>query len=67
VLLGIAFLWFEEQAVNWVVLECSVGGTSSSTNYVDAQIAIITSIGLDHCHMLGETVEEIATNKAGII
>ena len=67
VLAIMAFLHFRENDVEVAVIECSVGGTSSSTNFIDADVAVITSIGLDHCHLLGDTREEICRDKSGII
>ena len=45
--------------MTWGVIECSIGGLSSSTNFLDTNIAVIVSIGLDHQEILGETIEEI--------
>lgn len=59
--------WFAGQEVDVVVLETGLGGRLDSTNIVDPILSIITNIGLDHCDMLGETLSEIAFEKAGII
>lgn len=59
--------WFARQDVDIVVLETGLGGRLDSTNIVEPVLSIITNIGLDHCDMLGETLSEIAFEKAGII
>jgi len=62
-----AFLHFADLAVDVAVIEVGLGGTWDSTNVIQAPVAAITSIGLDHTQVLGDTEEEIATDKAGII
>lgn len=62
-----AFLHFKEERCDFVVLEVGVGGRLDATNIVSPYLCAITSIGLDHCEALGETVDQIATHKAGII
>lgn len=62
-----ALNWFAEQQVDYVVLETGLGGRLDSTNIVTPVLSVITNIGLDHCDMLGETLPEIAFEKAGII
>ena len=65
---AIAFLYFARAGVDVVVLECGMGGRLDSTNVIDAPLlSVITGIALDHTAFLGETVEEIAKEKAGII
>lgn len=59
--------WFAKQGVDYVVLETGLGGRLDSTNIVSPVLSVITNIGLDHCDMLGETLPEIAFEKAGII
>ncbi len=59
--------WFAKQEVDIVVLETGLGGRLDSTNIVTPLLSVITNIGLDHCDMLGETLPEIAFEKAGII
>ena len=59
--------WFARQKVDIVVLETGLGGRLDSTNIVTPVLSVITNIGLDHCDMLGETLPEIAFEKAGII
>ncbi len=63
----IALIYFADKKCDIVVLETGLGGTYDSTNVVDSMISIITNIGLDHMDILGNTVEEITRNKAGII
>ena len=62
-----ALQWFADEKVDCVVLETGLGGRLDSTNIVTPVLSIITNIGLDHCDMLGETLGEIAFEKAGII
>ena len=62
----IAFLYFREQEVDLVLLEVGIGGLLDTTNVVTGEIAVITSIGLDHQETLGDSLEEIAEQKAGI-
>ncbi len=62
-----ALQWFADEKVDVVVLETGLGGRLDSTNIVTPVLCIITNIGLDHCDMLGETLGEIAFEKAGII
>ena len=59
--------WFAKQEVDIVVLETGLGGRLDSTNIVTPILSVITNIGLDHCDMLGDTLPEIAFEKAGII
>lgn len=63
----LALNWFAHEKVDVVVLETGLGGRLDSTNIVTPILSIITNIGLDHCDMLGETLPEIAFEKAGII
>ena len=62
----IALLYFKEQGVDLVLLEVGIGGLLDTTNVVTGEIAIITSIGLDHQETLGDSLEEIAEQKVGI-
>jgi len=62
----IALLYFKEQEVDLVLLEVGIGGLLDTTNVVSGEIAVITSIGLDHQETLGNSLEEIAEQKAGI-
>lgn len=62
----IALFYFKEQGVDLVLLEVGIGGLLDTTNVVTGEIAVITSIGLDHQETLGDSLEEIAKQKAGI-
>ncbi|MGE5454152.1 MAG: bifunctional folylpolyglutamate synthase/dihydrofolate synthase [Methylocystaceae bacterium] len=67
VLTAAALLYFSNQAVDIAVIEVGMGGIYDSTNIVRPLVSIITNIELDHTAYLGNTITEIATNKAGII
>lgn len=62
-----ALVCYKNSGVKAVVLEVGLGGRLDAVNVVDADIAVITSIGLDHVKILGDTVEKIAFEKSGII
>lgn len=62
-----ALEYFADVAVDVAVVEVGMGGTWDSTNVIDAKVSVLTNVALDHTQVLGETVEEIATDKAGII
>lgn len=64
---GMAFDTFARQEVDIAVVEVGLGGRLDSTNIITPLVSVITNIGLDHTQMLGETLEEIAFEKAGII
>lgn len=64
---GMAFRWFADQQVDVAVIEAGLGGRLDSTNLITPELSIITSIGLDHCALLGNTLAEIAAEKAGIM
>lgn len=66
-LTALAFLCFADQNCQWAVIETGLGGRRDSTNNLRAEAAILTRIGLDHQGILGNTIEEIAMEKAGII
>lgn len=66
-LTAIAFLLYAENRVAHAVLECGLGGRLDATNVCEPELCVITRIGLDHCDWLGDTVEKIAGEKAGII
>ena len=63
---GMAFWWFAKSKVDVAVIEVGLGGRLDSTNIITPELSIITSIGLDHCALLGNTRPEIAREKAGI-
>lgn len=68
VITAVAFLYFKEKGCDYVVLEVGLGGSGDSTNVCkEPLMTIITSISMDHMDRLGNTIEEIATEKAGII
>ncbi|MGC9451886.1 MAG: bifunctional folylpolyglutamate synthase/dihydrofolate synthase [Oceanipulchritudo sp.] len=64
---GMAFLHFAEAQVDIGIIETGLGGRLDATNVVDPEISIITSISLDHTEILGDTLEAIASEKAGIL
>lgn len=64
---GLAFDYFASKEVDVVVLEVGLGGRLDSTNVIDPIVSVITNIGLDHMNLLGDTVQKIAVEKAGII
>lgn len=64
---ALAFQLFADTPIDVLVLEVGIGGEWDATNVADADVAVFTSIDLDHTKTLGDTVEEIATTKAGII
>ena len=63
---GLAFSWFASRKVDIAVIETGLGGRLDSTNIITPELCVITSIGLDHCAMLGDTRAKIAAEKAGI-
>ena len=67
VLTGMAFAAFADAPVDVAVVEVGMGGSWDATNVIDAPIAVITPIGMDHAEYLGATVGEIAAEKAGVI
>jgi dihydrofolate synthase / folylpolyglutamate synthase len=64
---AMAFWQFARKRCDIAIIETGLGGRLDATNVVDPEVAVITSIGLDHCEMLGDTLEKIAAEKAGII
>jgi len=66
-LTAIAFTWFAEQRVEVAVLEVGLGGRLDATNSVEPIVSVITDIGIDHTEYLGNTIREIAGEKAGIL
>jgi dihydrofolate synthase/folylpolyglutamate synthase len=67
ILTAMAFLYFQEMGVEWAVLEAGMGGRLDCTNTVNPRVSGITNISLDHTDVLGNTLTEIAREKAGII
>ncbi|TNL96684.1 bifunctional folylpolyglutamate synthase/dihydrofolate synthase [Corynebacterium tapiri] len=67
VLIAIAYSAFADAPVDVAVVEVGLGGTWDATNVISSDVAVVMPIGLDHTDYLGETLEEIAGEKAGII
>lgn len=67
VVTAIAFLYFMRSKVEWAVIEVGMGGRLDATNIIRPEVAVITGIGIDHREFLGNTIREIAGEKAGII
>lgn len=69
ILLTLAFKFFAREAVNYAVIETGIGGLLDATNSIHRQdkLAVITQIGYDHQHILGNSLKEIAKQKAGIV
>jgi dihydrofolate synthase/folylpolyglutamate synthase len=64
---ALCFWYFKKEKVDIAVIETGLGGRLDSTNIIEPEVAAITSIGMDHMQFLGNTIESIATEKAGII
>lgn len=64
---AMAFDHFAKQGVDVAVIEVGLGGRLDSTNIITPELSVITNIGWDHMNLLGDTLEKIATEKAGII
>ena len=64
---ALAFDYFAKEKVDIAVIETGLGGRLDSTNIINPELCIITNIGLDHTNLLGNSIEEIAMEKAGII
>jgi dihydrofolate synthase/folylpolyglutamate synthase len=67
ILTAMAFAAFADAPVDVAVVEIGMGGTWDATNIADAAVAVVTPVSLDHTKYLGGTIEQIATEKAGII
>jgi dihydrofolate synthase/folylpolyglutamate synthase len=66
--LSMALTYFSLKNVDYVALEAFLGGRYDATNVIEkAEVSIITNIGLDHTHILGDTLQEIASDKVGIV
>ena len=63
---GLAFKWFADEGVDVAVVEAGLGGRLDSTNVLTPDLSVVTSVGLDHCALLGDTLAKIAAEKAGI-
>jgi len=64
---ALAFLFFYRQQIEHAVVEVGLGGRLDATNILQPLVSVITSISYDHMHVLGDTLRQIATEKAGII
>lgn len=64
---AMAFEYFAEQKVDIALIEVGLGGRLDSTNIITPELSVITNIGFDHMNLLGDTLEQIAFEKAGII
>jgi dihydrofolate synthase / folylpolyglutamate synthase len=64
---GLAFQYFKDEQVDIAVIEVGMGGRLDATNIISPLVSVITNIGLDHVQFLGNTIEAIAHEKAGII
>lgn len=64
---ALAFLWFAEEELDLVILETGLGGRLDATNIVQPLVSVITNVSMDHEAYLGETIAEVATEKAGIV
>lgn len=65
--LALGVMWFKRRGCVWGVMETGLGGRLDATNVVMPEVCVITRIGMDHMDMLGDTLEAIAGEKAGII
>lgn len=64
---SMAFDYFRSERVDWAIIETGMGGRLDSTNIITPQLSVITNISLDHTQFLGNTINQIAFEKAGII
>ena len=64
---GMALAYFAQRQVDYAVIEVGLGGRLDATNIISPQLAVITNIGLDHTEFLGDSLVQIAYEKAGII
>lgn len=64
---ALAFDYFAKQSVDIAIIEVGLGGRLDSTNIINPEVSVITNISFDHVNLLGDTLEKIATEKAGII
>jgi dihydrofolate synthase / folylpolyglutamate synthase len=64
---ALAYSIFADAPIDVAVVEVGLGGTWDNTNVIDAEVAVVTPIGIDHTQYLGDTVAQIAAEKAGII
>ena len=64
---GMAFAYFAQEQVDYAVVEVGLGGRLDATNIITPKLAVITNIGLDHTEFLGDSLADIAREKAGVI
>ncbi|MBM3494477.1 MAG: bifunctional folylpolyglutamate synthase/dihydrofolate synthase, partial [Armatimonadetes bacterium] len=64
---ALGFLYFAERHADYAAIEVGIGGRLDATNVIEPRVSVITNVGLDHTDVLGNTVPEIAFEKAGII
>lgn len=64
---AMAFQYFQKQEVDWGIIEVGLGGRLDCTNIIMPELSVITNISLDHTDLLGDTLDKIAAEKAGII
>jgi len=67
ILTAAALRWFGDIAVDVAVVEVGLGGTGDATNVVDADVAVVTNVSIDHVEYIGPTLADIAAEKAGIV
>jgi dihydrofolate synthase / folylpolyglutamate synthase len=65
--IAMAFYYFAQERPDIAIIETGLGGRLDSTNIITPEVSVITNIGMDHTHLLGDTLERIAAEKAGII
>jgi dihydrofolate synthase / folylpolyglutamate synthase len=65
--IALCFWYFQKEKTDIAVIETGLGGRLDSTNVIQPEVSVITNIGLDHMNLLGDTIEKIAAEKAGII
>lgn len=65
--LALAMQWFRERECELIILETGMGGRLDATTAVEADVCVITPIGMDHMQWLGDTIDQIAVEKAGIL
>ncbi len=63
----LAFTLFEHKKVEWAIVETGLGGRLDATNIVDPEVSIVTAISMDHQEYLGDTIEQVALEKLGVV
>lgn len=66
-MVALAFCLFQQEAVDIAVIEVGLGGSIDATNVINSEVAVLTNVGFDHTAILGDTLEKIISDKAGII